>query len=248
MVAESMPDDLSLSSSEEAEWLADSGAGRHVCTNLSLMWNVHELSEPVKLTQLAGEIEVHLEGTVKLECADDRGSEVVVHLYDTLYVPKAATNLFSLQRMRKAKYRVVQQKRLGVQWMKNKKGKVIGSLVEDCNGRATVNCRTILPPLIDLDRILKLASHDVGNIGAVPGCLPGFMPTPGIDGEVPIEEADQNLEVMFAEVGGIVGVCGALSQPFSEGEEELSTSEGAGDFPTLEKTSLPIDCDETLLA
>ena len=43
VVAESLPDDLSFSSSEEAERLADSGACRHVCTNLSLMWNVHEL-------------------------------------------------------------------------------------------------------------------------------------------------------------------------------------------------------------
>ena len=34
----------------------------------------------------------------------------------------------------------------------------------------------------------------------------------------------------------------------TEGEEEHSTSEGAGNLPTLEKTSLPIDCDETLPA
>ena len=248
VVAESLPDDLSFSSSEEAEWLADSGACRHVCTNLSLMWNVHELSEPVKLTQLAGEIDVHLEGTVKLECADDLGSEVVVHLYETLYVPQATTNLFSVQKMRKAKCRIVQQKRLGVQWMKNKRGKVIGSLVEDCNGRATVNCRTMLPPLIDLDRILKLASHDGGNIGVVSGVLPGFMPTPGFDGVVPTEGADQNFEVMIAEVEGIVEECGALSQPFSEGEGEQLPAEGAEDSPTLGKTFLPIDCDETLPA
>ena len=79
--------------------------------------------------------------------------------------------------------------------MKNKRGKVIGSLVEDCNGRATVNCRTMLPPLIDLDRILKLASHDAGNIGVVSGVLPGFMPTPGFDGVVPTEGLIRTLKL-----------------------------------------------------
>ena len=34
---------------EVVEWLGDSGASRHVCTDRSLMWDIVERTEPVVL-------------------------------------------------------------------------------------------------------------------------------------------------------------------------------------------------------
>ena len=146
MVAESLSCDSSVTRNENIEWLADSGAGRHICTDLTSMWDVTKSSEPVVLKQLAGEILADQVGTVKLEFSDESRMPVLVHLFDTLYVAKATTNLLNLQKLRKANYRIVQPKWLGTQWIKNKKGKVIGSLNEDVNGRAIARCRNLLPP------------------------------------------------------------------------------------------------------
>ena len=130
--------------------------------------------------------------------------------------------------------------------MKNTKGKVIGSLDEDCNGGATVCCRSMLPPFTSIDRFLGVASYDGGEVGLAPGGLPRFMSTPGFDGVASTVGAGQNREVMVVEEEGIVEVCGALSQPSTEGEEERSLAEMARDPPNLEKTSLPIGCDKKL--
>ena len=49
MVAESLSCVSSTVKSEDIEWLADSGAGRHICRDLSLMWDVTKVSELVVL-------------------------------------------------------------------------------------------------------------------------------------------------------------------------------------------------------
>ena len=160
VVAELMPDAPFNGPEDKIEWLADSGAGLHVCNNLNLMWSVKHLKEPKRIIGLSGEVEVNFEGTVKLECLDDWGGAVVLHLYNTLFVPEAVTNLFSLQKVRKAKYIIVQAEWVAdhnVSCIKNKNGETVGYISEDVDGRGTVACRTLLPPPADLDMLLRLA-------------------------------------------------------------------------------------------
>ena len=95
--------------SDNVEWLGDSGASRHVCNDLGLMWEVKVHEDPILLRQLSGEIKVHVTGTVKLECQDKEGVPVVLNLHNTLFIPLAKVNLFSLQKMRMADYLVEQK-------------------------------------------------------------------------------------------------------------------------------------------
>ena len=133
--------------SENVEWLGDSGASRHVCNDLRLMWDVEVREDPILLRQLSGEIKVYVTGTIKLECRNMEGVPVVLDLYDTLYIPQTKVNLFSLQKLRKAHYRLVQQQQIGAEWIQNEGGQFVGSLEEDVEGRAVVNCKTLLPPI-----------------------------------------------------------------------------------------------------
>ena len=200
-VAEVLPivSNVTIAPSDGVEWLADSGTSRHVCTNLGLMWDVRSLKEPIHLTQLSGKLVVYLKGTIKLECMDKNGRLVPVELYDTLYVPEATLNLFSLQKLRKAKYRVVQPKEIGTQWIHNEVGKCIGSLNEDGEGRATVNCRTLPPPRRE---VYKTESGTMKGMETMPkdgydsGGEVGYPPPeggPDPESETnPMEVADQN--------------------------------------------------------
>ena len=98
MVAHEVLPDASFNvPKDEIEWLADSGANRHVCNDLSLMWDVKEIVDPVRLVGLVGAVDFHIDGTVKLECLDDWEGLVVLQLYDTLFVTESSSNLFSLQ-------------------------------------------------------------------------------------------------------------------------------------------------------
>ena len=87
--------------------MGDSGASRHVCNDMSLLWDVNVREEPI-LLQLSGEVEVHVIGTIKLDSKNKEGNAEVLHLFDTLYIPQAKVCLFSLQNMRKAHYMIVQ--------------------------------------------------------------------------------------------------------------------------------------------
>ena len=86
-----------------------------------------------------------MSGTVKLECIDKEGDPVILELFDTLHIPQAKVCLFSLQEMRKAHYRVVQQQNIGTEWIQNERGRFVGSMSEDGEGRAVFNCKTLLP-------------------------------------------------------------------------------------------------------
>ena len=231
VVAESLSCDSSVTRSENIEWLADFGAGRHICTDLTSMWNVTKSSEPVVLKQLAGEILADQVGTVKLEFSDESGMPVLVHLFDTLYVAKATTNLLSLQKLRKANYRIVQPKWLGTQWIKNVKGKVIGSLNEDVNGRATARCRTLLPPSLPSPLLLPPPSILVEQAaGNATGWFPGGMPTPGFEDAIfPTEGISQSWGVVAEEGDGELCWFGMAIQPETKLMEELPPVEGDGD-------------------
>ena len=70
--------------------------------------------------------------------------------------------------MRKANYTIVQEN-----WMdhfngsciKNGKGETVGHVSEDRSGRGTVACRTLLPPLTDINMLLVLSEgeNDAGR-------------------------------------------------------------------------------------
>ena len=79
---------------------------------------------------------------------------MVLDLNDTLYIPKEKANLSSLQKMRKAHYRLVQYHKTGTEWIHNEGGKFVGSLEEGEKGRGVVNCRTLLPPIPPLPSTL----------------------------------------------------------------------------------------------
>ena len=116
---------------KEVEWLGDTGSSRHVCTDLSLMWDVRTREKPILVRELVGDIEVYITGTVQLECPNDSGGTTVVSLLETCYIPDAKVNLFSLQKVRKALYVIEQGDRLGTQWVKNLDGEVIMGMKED---------------------------------------------------------------------------------------------------------------------
>ena len=102
-----------VSTYESDEWLADSGASRHICNDIRMLWNVRQLVKPVIVRQFVGEVEVTTCGTVKIECENELGVEVQIDLYDALLVPDLRVNLFSLQKMRQACVRLEYPKELG---------------------------------------------------------------------------------------------------------------------------------------
>ena len=133
----------------------------------------------------------------------------MLHLYNTLFVPEAVTNLFSLQKVRKAKYIIVQ-----AEWMaeyngsciKNRKGETVGHISEDANGRGTLVCKTLLPPLADLEKMLGLAvavKDDAGRypemeVAEKPVEMPKMIPTPGFE---IAEEVGQNWGLVLLPAG-----------------------------------------------
>ena len=126
------------------EWLADSGASRHICNDLRMLWDVRQLPEPVIVRQLVGEVPVTQSGTVKIQCENECGEVVQIDLQDALFVPDLRVNIFSIQRMRQASIRLEYSTDIGTIWMLNKSGNFIGSLDESVLGRPTLNCRTLL--------------------------------------------------------------------------------------------------------
>ena len=56
------------------------------------------------MREMPGELKVYVVGTVRLECQNKEGVPVVLHMYNTPYIPQAKVNIFSLQKMRKAHY------------------------------------------------------------------------------------------------------------------------------------------------
>ena len=146
VVEEVLPHAIVEGSTGDVEWLGDSGASRHVCNDMSLLWDVKVREDPIILRQLSGKLEVYVTGTIKLECMDKEGVPVILQLYNTLYIPQAKVCLFSLQKTRVAHYRVVQKNKIGIEWIQNENGRFVGSMSEDDEGRAVVNCTTLLPP------------------------------------------------------------------------------------------------------
>ena len=153
---------------------------------------------------MVGEIIADHVGKMKLEFTHELGMSVLIHLFDTLYVAKATTNFFSLQKLRKANYRLVRPKFLGTQWIMNKKEKIIRSLTEDENGRAIATCKFLLPPSTPSPLLPFPSSIPVGQTGGnMPRWLPGWVPTLGFeDGIFPTEGIDQSWGALVEEGSG----------------------------------------------
>ena len=78
------------------EWLGDSGASKHICNDLRMLWDVTQLPEPIIVRQLVGEVPVTQSGTVKIQCEKECGEVVQIDLHDALFVPDLRVNLFSI--------------------------------------------------------------------------------------------------------------------------------------------------------
>ena len=75
--------------SKVVEWLGDTGASRHVCNDLSLMWDVRTREKPILLRELVGDLHDYTTCTVKLECPNLFGGSTVVSMLETCYIPEA---------------------------------------------------------------------------------------------------------------------------------------------------------------
>ena len=94
--------------------MGDSRSSCHVCNDPSLLWDIRVRDDPILLRQTLGELKLYVTGTVKLECQKKEGIHEIPQLYNTLYIPQAKVDLFSLQKMRKAYYWVVESHRIGI--------------------------------------------------------------------------------------------------------------------------------------
>ena len=187
------------------EWLGDTGASRHVCNDLSLMWDVRTREKPILLRQLVGTLHVYTTGTVKLECPNLFGGTVVVNMLETCYIPEAKVNLFSLQKLRKALYVTEQQDQLGTQWARNPQGEFFMRKREDSEGRAVIDCHTILPDAATFSA--KVVEVIVGSVVVAGG-------NQGVEGaDVKQEEAFAALDVkLLHRRVGHIGKGGRLSR------------------------------------
>ena len=118
------------------------------------MWDVKTHVKPILLNQLAGSLEVYTTGTVKLQCPNLEGDQIVVSLLETCYLPQATFNLPGLQKLTKSLYVIEQEDQLGTQWVRNTESHFYMSMKEGSEGRAVVDCQTILPAVVSSVEVL----------------------------------------------------------------------------------------------
>ena len=122
------------------KWVGDTKASRHVCKDLSLMWDVRTREKPILLHELVGDLHVYTTRPVKLECPNLFGESTIVSMLETCYIPEAKVIVLSLQKLRKALYVTEQQDQLGTQWVRNPQGEFFMRMREDSEGRAMIVC------------------------------------------------------------------------------------------------------------
>ena len=191
------------------EWLADSGASRHICNDLRMLWDVRQLPEPIIVRQLVGEVPVVQSGTVKIQCENECGEVVQIDLHDALYVPDLRVNLFSIQRMRQASIRLQYSSEIGTIWMLNRSGDFIGSLDESILGRPTLNCRTLLYDSADYtfpsvsfpgSGATESAAEQAAAAADVTGDPTAVAPAPSVAADSAGAEADSEASVPSTKV------------------------------------------------
>ena len=78
--------------SKVVEWLGDTRASRHVCNDLSLMWDVRTREKPILLRHLVGDLHVYTSEIVKLECPNLSSESIAVNMLETCYIPESKVN------------------------------------------------------------------------------------------------------------------------------------------------------------
>ena len=87
VVEEVLSFDASDVASEQVEWLADFAAGKHVCNDLSLIWDVRVLKGLILLRQLSGQVlKAYTVSTLKIEWEDKSEILVLIQLYGSLKI------------------------------------------------------------------------------------------------------------------------------------------------------------------
>ena len=83
------------------EWLADSGASHHLCTDYESFSEVSRMAKAATIHQVHGTVAVYEWGIVLLACKGEGSSESIITLKDVLYVPQLRVNLFSVHNFAK---------------------------------------------------------------------------------------------------------------------------------------------------
>ena len=66
-------------------------------------------------------------------------------LLEICYIPNVKVNIFSLQKLKKALYVTEHGDQLGNHWVRNPNGECFMGMKEDSEGRAVIECTTLLP-------------------------------------------------------------------------------------------------------
>jgi hypothetical protein len=79
------------------QWVIDTGAARHICSDQSLFIEQHQMPVFISIAGLGGAIKTNIKGTIKVNCIHDGGYSTVLTLRDVLYVKESPANLISEQ-------------------------------------------------------------------------------------------------------------------------------------------------------
>ena len=94
---------LSALGSNQDEWIIDSGATCHICSNRNLFTDIHSLERPQDITLGDGHTLPAAEvGNVAVTLVYDDGGTRGCQLHDVLYVPKLSYNLLSVTKATEA--------------------------------------------------------------------------------------------------------------------------------------------------
>ena len=133
------------------EWLADSGASHHLCTDYESFSEVSRMEKAATIHQVHGTVAVHEWGTVLLACKGEGSSESIITLKDVLYVPQLRVNLFSIQKLRQAHYIPVYNERRGKIIIKERVGEgvaarlvQVATMTESNLMRPTLDCHVVM--------------------------------------------------------------------------------------------------------
>lgn len=98
--------ELSISEHElgSKEWLADSGASHHLCTDYEFSSEASRMQKAATIHQVHGTVYVYEWGTILLACKGEGNSVSIITPEDVLFVPQLRVNTFSVQKLRQADF------------------------------------------------------------------------------------------------------------------------------------------------
>ena len=78
------------------EWISDSGASHHLCTDLKSFNDLRKPEEDILVRRVGGQILVTQSRSVVMEVDGEKGKEFI-QLHDVLYLPRLSVNLLSIK-------------------------------------------------------------------------------------------------------------------------------------------------------